>query len=130
MRFIPTRIHGAIDYLFAVLLIAAPWLLGFGQDGGADTWVPVILGIAIIGQSLLTDYEWGLMRVIPMPTHLFVDLAGGVLLAASPWLFGFSEWVWAPHLILGLIEIGTALTTEWVPGRTGVMDRAHPNARS
>ena len=131
MRFIPTRVHGAIDYLFAVLLIAAPWLLGFGSEGGAQTWVPVALGILIAGQSLMTDYEWGVARLIPMPAHLFMDLAGGVFLAASPWLFGFDDQVWAPHLILGLVEMGTALMTEWVPGRAGLTaGRAHPAART
>ncbi len=34
MRFIPTRIHGMMDYLMGVLLIVAPCLFGFA-DGGA-----------------------------------------------------------------------------------------------
>jgi hypothetical protein len=117
MRFIPTRVHGAIDYLTALVLIAAPWALGFGHEGGAQTWVPLVLGVAIAGMSLFTDYEWGVIPAIPMSTHLIVDLGGGVLLAASPWLFGFADRVWAPHVIVGLFEIGTALMTEWVPGR-------------
>ena len=44
MRFIPTRIHGMMDYAMGLLLIAAPWLFRFNR-GGAETWVPVILGI-------------------------------------------------------------------------------------
>jgi drug/metabolite transporter (DMT)-like permease len=114
MRVIPTRIHGMMDYVIGVLLIAAPWLFGFHSDG-ADTWVPVILGAGVILYSLFTDYELGAVRRLPMPTHLMLDLGGGVLLAISPWLFGFSEKVWAPHLIVGLIEIGTSLMTRRVP---------------
>jgi hypothetical protein len=114
VRFIPTRVHGMVDYGMGVLLIVAPWLLGFAA-GGAETWVPVILGAAAIGYSLFTDYELGLVRKIPMGTHLGLDLGSGVLLAASPWLFGFAGLVYLPHLILGLVEIGAALTTHKTP---------------
>jgi hypothetical protein len=38
-----------------------------------------------------------------------------VLLALSPWLFGFSDYVWQPHLIVGLLEIGTSLMTRRIP---------------
>ena len=34
MRFIPTQIHGGLDYLIGVILIIAPWLFGFA-DGSA-----------------------------------------------------------------------------------------------
>jgi hypothetical protein len=68
-------------------------------------WLPIALGVGTIGYSLLTDYELGLFKVIPMPMHLALDAANGALLAASPWLFGFAEEVSAPHLGLGLFEI-------------------------
>lgn len=116
MRFLSTRVHGALDYAMGALLIAAPWLLGFADDAdGAATWVPVVLGAGVILYSLLTDYELGVVRKIPMPTHLLLDLGGGVLLAASPWLFGFADEVWVPHLVLGLLEVGASLMTEKVP---------------
>jgi hypothetical protein len=114
MRFIPTRVHGMMDYLIGVLLVAAPWLFNFDR-GGAETWVPVILGAGVIMYSLFTDYELSIARRMPMPTHLMLDLGGGLLLAVSPWLFGFSEWVWAPHLVVGLLEMGTSLMTRRVP---------------
>ena len=44
-----------------------------------------------------------------------LDLLSGLLLAASPWLFGFSEFVYVPHLVLGLLEIGAALMTKTTP---------------
>ncbi len=118
MRIIPTRIHGYMDYLMAVLLIAAPWLFGFA-DGGAETWVPVVLGAGVIAYSLFTDYELGAVRRLPMRTHLMLDLGGGILLAVSPWLFGFNDVVWVPHVILGLVEIGTAAMTQTSPYPAG-----------
>jgi hypothetical protein len=114
MRFLSTKAHGVMDYLMGILLIAAPWLLDFAQ-GGAETWIPVILGIAMIGLALMTDYEMGAMKALSMPTHLTIDLLSGILLAASPWLFGFAEYVYLPHLILGIAEIGASLITQKTP---------------
>ena len=114
MRVIPTRVHGIIDYLMGVVLIIAPWVLDFADDG-PEQWIPVILGAGTIVYSLLTNYELGVAKVIPMSTHLIIDLAAGVLLAASPWLFGFSDEVYWPHLILGILEIGAALMTQTRP---------------
>jgi len=133
MRFIPTRIHGVLDYLVGLLLIAAPWLFDFA-DGGAETWVPVVLGVSALLYSVATDYELGVVRRIPMPTHLMLDLGSGVLLAASPWLFGFADGtpttdgVWVPHLVLGLFEILAALTTQRVPSDRGSVAASHIHA--
>src|SRR3982750_3165558 len=111
MRFIETKTHGYLDYIMGVLLIAAPWIFDFNR-GGAETWVPVVLGIAMIGLALMTDYEMGAARKISMCTHLTIDLIAGALLAASPWIFGFSDYIWAPHLVLGILEMGASLMTK------------------
>ena len=111
MRILSTRLHGMLDYAMGVLLLASPYLFGFAT-GGAKQWLPMALGAAMIGLALLTDYELGAARVIAMPVHLGIDIASGFLLAASPWLFGFAQEVYWPHLILGLIEVGTAAVTD------------------
>lgn len=119
MRIIPTRVHGYIDYLFGILLIASPWLFGFAV-GGVAQWLPVALGASVVLYSLLTDYELGLSPTISMPVHLGIDVLGGILLAASPWLFGFADVVFWPHLVFGLVEIATALMTKTRPERVRV----------
>lgn len=123
MRFIPTKVHGFLDYAMGAILIAAPWLLGFAI-GGAETWVPVVLGAGAILYSLLTDYELGIARMIPMRVHLGLDAASGLLLAASPWIFGFADHVYLPHLVLGIAEIGAALLTETAPRRVHAAGRS------
>lgn len=114
MRFIDTKIHGYIDYLMGLFLIVSPWIFGFA-DGAAAQWVPIILGVGTITYSLVTDYELGLLKVIPMKGHLMIDLIAGIFLAASPWIFGFADDVFLPHLILGILEIGASLMTKEHP---------------
>ncbi len=112
---LPTRIHGMLDYLLGVLLVASPWLLGFADNAGAR-WVPVALGAAVLLYSLLTDYEMGAVKTLQVPAHLLMDALGGVLLAASPWMLGFDERVWQPHVALGLVLVVVAAVTNTVPG--------------
>lgn len=115
---IDTRTHAIIDYATGALLIVAPYLLGFAT-GGVVQWLPQIIGIAIIVMSLMTRYELSVTKMIPLNVHLGVDIATGILLAASPWLFGFADVIWWPHLLVGLMEIVVAMMTrrDNVPGR-------------
>jgi hypothetical protein len=115
MRIIPTKVHGVLDYLVGLLLIAAPWAFGFAQ-GGAETWVPVVLGAGALVYSLITDYELGVVRAISMRTHLVLDAMSGLLLLASPWIFGFADRVYVPHVVLGAFEILAALMTQTARG--------------
>ena len=114
MAVLSTRTHGVLDYAMGALLLITPYLFGFA-NGGAAQWVPMAIGAGGILYSLLTRYELGAVRLIPMPVHLGLDAASGLLLAASPAIFGFSHQVWVPHVILGLLEAGTSLITRTVP---------------
>jgi hypothetical protein len=118
MRFLPTRVHGVVDWVMGVALVALPWLLGLDRSG-PEAWVPMAVGAAGLLVTFFTDHEYGVIRRIPMPAHLAVDGAAGALLAVSPWLFGFADRVWLPHLILGLTEFAAAFVT-----RTAPADRA------
>jgi hypothetical protein len=130
-RIIPTKIHAGLDYAAGLLLIASPWLFGFADESTAATWIAVLAGVAMLGLSMITDYEGGLLaRLIPMRTHLMADAGLGVLLAVSPWLFGFADEgtnAWLPFVAIGLGEIASAMTTDPEPGKRS---RRRSSARS
>ena len=129
MRFIPTRLHAPLDYIVGVGLIAAPWIFQFSDDT-TPTVISIVLGIGLIGYSLVTDYELGVWRVAPMAVHNLFDIAAGVVLAASPWILGFADDganVWAPFLVVGLAAIVLGLTTKQ---EGGYSYRRHDTATS
>ncbi len=119
-KMIPTTIHTGMDYAVGLLLIASPWLFGFADESTAATWIAVLVGVAMLGASMVTDYEGGLLaRLIPMRTHLMADAGLGLLLAVSPWLFGFADEgtnAWLPFVAIGLGEIASAASTDPEPG--------------
>ena len=112
---LPTKVHGFLDYLMGLALVAIPLAFDFGA--GAQTWLPVLLGGGVIIYSLLTDYELGAVDLIGMPAHLILDALGGLLLAASPWIFGFAWEIWVPHVVFGLLEVGAAMFTQTRPSQ-------------
>ena len=114
MRFLPTRAHGAIDYAWGAALLVSPWVLGYA-DVSAAKWLAVIFGVGAFLYSAVTDYELGLVRLLPMPVHLAIDGLGGALLAASPWLFGFADRVFWPHVLFGAFSVVASLVTRTDP---------------
>lgn len=107
---ISTRIHGAIDYAVAGVLLAAPFLFGFA-DGGPAQWATMTMGGIALLYSLFTRYELGLIRLLPMRGHLMIDLAFAPVLIGLPFLWRFSGQVWLPHVVLGAAGLlVTALT--------------------
>lgn len=119
LRFIPTKVHGALDYIVAIALIFAPMIFGFQDVGGAAVYLPIILGIGLFLYSLLTNYEWGLVKVIGMPYHLIIDILASTLLVLSPFLFGFIDEApnaWLPHIAVGIAVILVVLFSQTQPG--------------
>ena len=123
MKTIPTFVHGIFDYIVGIVLLVAPNLFGFADMGGPAVMIPRVLGVLILVQALMTNYELGLIRVIPMKLHLAVDYILTLFLAVSPWLFGFyaqPKHVWMPHLVVGVCAFVLALMTETVPHERAV----------
>jgi hypothetical protein len=114
MRFFPTRLHGVIDYLWGLALIASPWLFGFA-DVPAAKWVAIFFGAGAILYSLVTAYELSLIPLVPMPLHLGLDGLAGFILAISPLGFGFANQVYLPHVLFGLFSVVASLVTRTQP---------------
>lgn len=102
LKFLTPALHGALDYIAAVALIVAPFLLGLGADGPIAMWLSVAGGIGLIGYSLLTDYALGAAKVISYNLHLVFDLSAGAAFIAAPFLFGFGQLAMAYYLVMGL----------------------------
>jgi len=123
LRVIPTSVHGVLDYVTGSALLAAPELFRL-KDVPSAALTPRLTGAGATAYSLLTDYELGAVRLLPMPVHLALDAMSGALLATSPWLLGYAKngpRYWLPHALVGASEILAALVTKTQPPRRRVM---------
>jgi hypothetical protein len=110
MHTLSHRAHGVLDYLIALLLVVSPRFLNF-ESGADEAGILLAVGLVVLLYSLLTRYELGLLPVIPFRAHLALDVLGGLTLLLSPWLFGFADHIRAPHVLLGLLELGLVMIT-------------------
>jgi hypothetical protein len=85
---ISTRTHGAIDYVFSGTLIALPLILGWS---GRARGLSLGAGFATLATSLMTNYEFGAVRLLPMKAHLSIDAAEASALLSAPRMFGGEE---------------------------------------
>lgn len=104
--------HGFTDYGYVLLVAIAPYVLGFANVPQAK-WLCVVLPLLILGSSLITRAEWGLLRVMPLKMHLLLDVLVGLVALSSPWLFGFSDQSVARNtfLVIGIFGICAGLFT-------------------
>ena len=109
---IPTRIHGFFDYLMGLALIVVPYMVS--DTRGIEMWLPMGVGVLVLLQSLITDYECSVANLLPVRGHLAMDATVGGLLAISPWLLNFDERVFWPHVIVGVGLLASAVMTEKV----------------
>jgi hypothetical protein len=57
VKAIPFPVHSAGDYLGAILLIAAPFVLDFDDSDSGLTAFYIVVGVVVILLSLVTDYQ-------------------------------------------------------------------------
>jgi hypothetical protein len=114
--FLPPTVHGILDYIVGILTAVSPWLFGFVKLGGAALFLPLYIGCIEVLLSIFTNYKPGIIRVVPMSTHLVADTLLGFILMVSPFLYEFADkGVFLPHFLLGLMMMGSGIFTHSSP---------------
>jgi hypothetical protein len=125
---IPAFAHGVIEYLAAVLFIAAPFLFTF-QSGTAKA-VSIVVGVVLLMVTASTALPTGLIKSIPVQAHAVIDFLLAGVLIASPFLFGFSGdgTATAFFIVLGVLHLLITIATRFVPEERPERPRpARPN---
>src|SRR4051812_28237827 len=110
MTKMPTHIHGVVDYVVGAALTVLPRALGWS---GRPAQLLEGAGAGAIAYSMMTNYELGFVRALPMKAHLALDaLSGGMLIGAAVMMDDEDDNVRATLAGIGLFEIAAALTTQ------------------
>ena len=116
MTFIPTKIHGFLDYGTGILLMLLSPILNYRFSASESIILFTCAGLVLIN-AIITRFELGVFRVISVRAHLTADILAGAFLVTSPVLFKFSESVAVPHTLLGLVITVAAYFTKTVTGQ-------------
>jgi hypothetical protein len=127
---IPAFVHGVLEYVAAILLIAAPFIFSFDSD--TATGISVALGVVVLIVTASTAMSTGLVKSIPVQAHVVLDYILAFLLIASPFIFGFDDdgTATAFFLVLGVVHLLLTIATRFVrdekPRDRGATSTADP----
>ena len=115
MKPLAAKQHGVIDYVTGTMLLVSPWLFQFNHLSDMATYTMVLIGSFVLIVSMVTNYPFGMLKLLPFPVHGFVELIGAVVLLFSPWVMGFVNVTPAFNVsvIVGIAYLGVISITNY-----------------
>jgi hypothetical protein len=107
MKFISPRIHGVIDYLVVLFLIASPMFFRFDSFVALFTYALAVVHLVL---TLLTDFNAGLFKVISFPLHGIIEFIVGIALI----VLSFTLFKDAPIGKVFYLYFGIAVLLTWL----------------
>jgi hypothetical protein len=110
---ISPRLHGALDYPLAAVLISGPLVLDF--DAGRAKAFVLVLGGAATFLAVGTAWSRGIVRVLPPVWHGVADIGATVALIVAPFVLGYSDHTAATlfSIVVGAGGLGATLLTRF-----------------
>ncbi|MEJ7611453.1 MAG: hypothetical protein WKF88_09790 [Ferruginibacter sp.] len=84
MKVLSSKAHGILDYLFSVFILLTPTLFHLG---GRICTVIYVLGAVHLLLTILTDFEVGLVKMIPFRIHGLIEMAVSLALLVIAFVF-------------------------------------------
>jgi hypothetical protein len=104
-------LHAAIDWILVVVGLAGPLVLGYFDQLWPTVYTYAAVGIGIL-LNAATDYPGGVLKLLPMRWHQFIEWTSPAPFIAGPWLL-FPEPAEMKWLLTGVgvaVLLNTALT--------------------
>jgi hypothetical protein len=123
---ISPRLHGALDYPLAALLIAGPLALDFHDD--TATVFVLVIGAAASLLAVATAWSRGIVHIVPPVLHGVADIGATVSLIAAPFVLGYSGHGLATAfcVAVGAGGLGATLLTRFESDLDPVAGTARP----
>lgn len=112
MKVISPRMHGYLDFLTVILFLLAPTLFGLNQ-------IPALLAYSLAAVHLLvtlvSDFPFGIVKIIPFPVHGWIERVVGPALVAVPFILGFAadEIARNFYIAMGFVIIVVGVLTDY-----------------
>lgn len=113
VRLIPWIVHSAIEYVAALLLIAAPFLFDFERE--TAKWTSIALGVVVLLVAVITCGPLGIAKTLAASAHATLDYVLAVVLVLSPFVLGFAgdKAAVTMFVLLGVAHAAISLLTRF-----------------
>jgi hypothetical protein len=101
-----SKIHGIIDYTVVIFLWSSPTLFAFPKIASGFTY---ILGCIHLALTLATNFELGVVKIIPLKIHGWIELVVSITLFCCSFLLGNLEGI-APEIFYMVFAVAVFLT--------------------
>lgn len=119
MKFISPRVHGFIDLLVFLILLASPSYFGFTGTLAIFTCASAAVHLLL---TILTDYTVGIFKLIPLPVHGTIEFFVGIVLI----IFAYTVFNHNTDGKLYYVIFGTVVLLTWLV--TDYTGKFHPKA--
>ena len=86
---VPLYVHGIVEYGVGALSILAPFLFSFDSDTARV--VSILLGAGIVVLGFVTESPTGVVRNLPIASHVVLDYVLSLVLLVAPFIFSFTD---------------------------------------
>jgi len=109
-KFIPSEVHGYLDYLLALFCIGYSIFSGLYLDNEIAFYVSIACSCFFVFQASMTKFKPSLFKLVPMNIHLFNDVAAAIIFLVTPLVLGLQGIHLAYFLLvsLGIFAVGFA----------------------
>jgi hypothetical protein len=83
-----SKIHGVVDYLVVLFLIVSPTLFGLQERTATFTYTLSAIHLLL---TIFTNFELGLIKLIPLKIHGIIELLVSILLIGTAYYLGSIE---------------------------------------
>ncbi|MBC7866057.1 MAG: hypothetical protein H7X88_00870 [Gloeobacteraceae cyanobacterium ES-bin-316] len=88
MKILNSKVHGIIDYTVVAFLWLSPTMFGLPEY---TSWVTYGVGGVHLTLTLLTDFEAGVFKIVPLKIHGWIELIVSIALAGVAFYLGNLE---------------------------------------
>src|SRR5204863_5415499 len=113
VRLLPAWFHAIADYAVGALLIIVALAVG-GSAGAVGTGI--VVGVTVLGVSMLTKYPLGVYKVLPFTIHSAGDYLAAALLLVAPWALNFADGdtgLAVFYVVSGIAVLAVSLVTNY-----------------
>lgn len=110
MKVLNSRIHGIVDYLVLIFLLASPTLFNLSEDIGF--YMYILAGIHFL-LTILTSFQYGLFKVIPFKIHGIIEYIVGIALIGAVFVHDLQGVDETFLLGFGIAVLVTAIITNY-----------------
>lgn len=97
-----SKIHGFLDYVVVVFLIASPHLFNLSATASLITYILASVHFVL---TVLTNFELGLFKIVPFEIHGTIEILVSILLVIGAFVLGVIDSSVSRNFFLGVAAI-------------------------